>query len=279
MIYMSDEKKVRSLRLDDETYNKFRALTEELGNHQDCLKALVSSYELEQSKQILSGQATSIDDFKTRISGVIQAYISALELSVNAEERIRGEFAIQIDSQAKTISDLQARIEESKNSYAELKAQTTQELNALKIELNETKKILKTTSDRAQQALQSKEQAERISNMATEQVKQLKEEVENLRNKVEHTNLYKAHAEKVTSELSGLKSQYVKLENKLVDEQTRAEQDKANAVNNAIANTKEQYINKIEELQRKQTEQIQALTIAFASSQTTSKKEVQNTST
>ena len=120
------EKKVRSIRADDEVYAKFKEVCEQAGGQNEALSALISSYELETAKSILSGQATSIDDFKSRIDGVIRAYISALDLSVSAEERVRADYRQRMNTQVKTIEDLQTRNEQLTADYTALSEQSEQ---------------------------------------------------------------------------------------------------------------------------------------------------------
>ena len=60
------EKKVRSIRADDETFQKFRTLCEEWGGQSEAFNALISAYELAQAKKLLSGQADSISDFQAK---------------------------------------------------------------------------------------------------------------------------------------------------------------------------------------------------------------------
>ena len=85
----ASQNKTRSIRATDEIFTKFKEITESIGSGtNESLSALINAYELQQAKQVLTGQAALIDDFKTRADGIIKAYISALELSVNAEDRI-----------------------------------------------------------------------------------------------------------------------------------------------------------------------------------------------
>lgn len=96
----------------------------------------------------MPGQSTLIDDFKARIDGVISAYINALELSVNTEERVRADFRLNIDTQAKTIADLQEKNEklktELKNTKSEYETAVTEKDSAiteLTAEYNSANKI------------------------------------------------------------------------------------------------------------------------------------------
>lgn len=116
---MSEEKKVRSIRADEETFKRFKEICEQAGGQQQALEALIASYELGQAKSLIKGQADNIDDFKARIDGLMRSYINVPDMSVNAEERIREEFRLHIDIQAKTIADLQTKNEQLKCGFDE----------------------------------------------------------------------------------------------------------------------------------------------------------------
>ena len=264
------EKKVRSIRADDEVYAKFKEVCEQAGGQNEALSALISSYELETAKSILSGQATSIDDFKSRIDGVIRAYISALDLSVSAEERVRADYRQRMNTQVKTIEDLQTRNEQLTADYTALSEQSEQAQTAHQTEVTELRAMYDLAQDKATQAEKQREQAEKIANMATEQVEQLKTRVSELTAKANKSDEYKADRDRLEASETACKARIGELEKKLVEEQEKAAaaiaaaaemaaQDKASAVKVAVADTKELYQAKIEKLQQAYTAQINAL--------------------
>ena len=264
------EKKVRSIRADDEVYAKFKEVCEQAGGQNEALSALISSYELETAKSILSGQATSIDDFKSRIDGVIRAYISALDLSVSAEERVRADYRQRMNTQVKTIEDLQTRNEQLTADYTALSEQSEQAQTAHQTEVTELRAMYDLAQDKATQAEKQREQAEKIANMATEQVEQLKTRVSELTAKANKSDEYKADKERLEASEAVCKARIGELEKKLVEEKEKAAaamaaaaemaaQDKASAVKVAVADTKELYQAKIEQLQQAYTAQINAL--------------------
>ena len=264
------EKKVRSIRADDEVYAKFKEVCEQAGGQNEALSALISSYELETAKSILSGQATSIDDFKSRIDGVIRAYISALDLSVSAEERVRADYRQRMNTQVKTIEDLQTRNEQLTADYTALSEQSEQAQTAHQAEVTELRAMYDLAQDKAIQAEKQREQAEKIANMATEQVEQLKTRVSELTAKANNSDEYKADKERLEASEAACKARIGELEKKLVEEKEKAAaamaaaaemaaQDKASAVKVAVADTKELYQAKIEQLQQAYTAQINAL--------------------
>ena len=264
------EKKVRSIRADDEVYAKFKEVCEQAGGQNEALSALISSYELETAKSILSGQATSIDDFKSRIDGVIRAYISALDLSVSAEERVRADYRQRMNTQVKTIEDLQTRNEQLTADYTALSDQSEQTRTAHQAEVTELRAMYDLAQDKAIQAEKQREQAEKIANMATEQVEQLKTMVSELTAKANKSDEYKADKERLEASEAACKARIGELEKKLVEEKEKAAaamaaaaemaaQDKASAVKVAVADTKELYQTKIEQMQQAYTAQINAL--------------------
>ena len=264
------EKKVRSIRADDEVYAKFKEVCEQAGGQNEALSALISSYELETAKSILSGQATSIDDFKSRIDGVIRAYISALDLSVSAEERVRADYRQRMNTQVKTIEDLQTRNEQLTADYTALSEQSEQAQTAHQTEVTELRAMYDLAQDKVTQAEKQREQAEKIANMATEQVEQLKTRVSELTAKANKSDEYKADRYRLEASETACKARIGELEKKLVEEQEKAAaamaaaaemaaQDKASAVKVAVADTKELYQAKIEKLQQTYTAQINAL--------------------
>ena len=264
------EKKVRSIRADDEVYAKFKEVCEQAGGQNEALSALISSYELETAKSILSGQATSIDDFKSRIDGDSRAYISALHLSVRAEERVRADYRQRMNTQVKTIEDLQTRNEQLTADYTALSEQSEQAQTAHQTEVTELRAMYDLAQDKVTQAEKQREQAEKIANMATEQVEQLKTMVSELTAKANKSDEYKADKERLEASEAACKARIGELEKKLVEEKEKAAaamaaaaemaaQDKASAVKVAVADTKELYQAKIEQLQQAYTAQINAL--------------------
>ena len=264
------EKKVRSIRADDEVYAKFKEVCEQAGGQNEALSALISSYELETAKGMLSGQATSIDDFKSRIDGVIRAYISALDLSVSAEERVRTDYRQRMNTQVKTIEDLQTRNEQLLADYTALSEQSEQAQIAHQAEITELRSMCDLAQDKALQAEKQREQSEKIANMATEQVEQLKTKVSELMAKASQSDEYKSDRDRLQASETTCKARIGELEKKLVEEQEKsaatiaaaaemAAQDKASAVKVAVADTKELYQTKIEQMQQAYTAQINAL--------------------
>jgi len=117
------ELKVKSIRADDNTYDKFKKLaTDEFGNQGQCLTALINLYETETSKVALVERKVEIESFQDYLNKLGSLFLTSLQLNSDAEGRIRDEFARQLTSKDKTIEDLQVKINKlvsEKNSITE----------------------------------------------------------------------------------------------------------------------------------------------------------------
>lgn len=253
------EKKVRSIRADEATFNRFKEICEQTGGQQEALTALISCFELDQAKSTLPGQSTLIDDFKARIDGVVNAYINALELSANTEERIRANFALQIDTQTKTIADLQEKNAKLTTALKNAKAEFDETVTAKESAINELTAEYNTAIERATTADKQREQAEQIANMATEQVQTLKTAIDELKDKADKSDSYKSELEKLQKQVSELTATVKKAEQERKDTEERYKHDIEVAIKVAVADTKEQYQAKIEEMQKEHAKQIAEL--------------------
>ena len=77
-----NELKVRSLRMDEETFEKFKAIAgEEFGNQGQCLSALVNLYETEKSKLILVDRKLEIESFQMYVNKLNELFVTSLSLN------------------------------------------------------------------------------------------------------------------------------------------------------------------------------------------------------
>lgn len=128
--------KARSIRASEDVFIKFKELSESFGSQGDCLEQLITAYELNNSKNALPGVRSDISDFESHVNSIQQAYIHILELNSNAEDRIRQEFKIQLDSKDSIIVNLQKTVSELKNSLEEVKSNSESKIETLTIENN-----------------------------------------------------------------------------------------------------------------------------------------------
>lgn len=120
----ANEIKPKYFRVDDETASKIEQLSTEVFNSKnECLKALVQLYELEQSKKTMPGFAADIDNFRAHLSIIEESYLHLLQLNADGELRIREEYSLELSTMTKNMAALQESLEAAKNelkTYKEL---------------------------------------------------------------------------------------------------------------------------------------------------------------
>lgn len=147
--------KICSIRTDEETLANFKEICKQFDNQSECLQALINSHELSNSKKVLSGQQSSIDDFQSRIDGIVRAYINALDINANAEERIRQKFSEQLDSKDKIIITLQERAECAENSLKTISEDCQNKID----EISELNTLLKNKNAELHESIDTVNQA------------------------------------------------------------------------------------------------------------------------
>ena len=274
---MNEEMKVRSFRISDSVLEKFKAFCNDFDNQNLALDSLINAYEVQNAKAILVDRQTDIADYDTHIQALQSAFLRSLELNENAERRIRAEFKSLLSSKDETIMQLQSektqaqeQSEQDRHAYNTLKQATDERIKTMQEEVTESKIALQNANERADVERKAREQAETISLMLSEQVEQLKKQVSDLTTKVEQAEQKQKQVEQTSSELSkelmNLQSMYSQMQKELADEQSSkekelaiAEKGKDTAVKVAIAETKEQYLAKIEKLQQEHSKQLNLL--------------------
>lgn len=275
------ETKVTSIRADEETTSRFKELSEQYPNSAECLKALINAHEMAQAKGILAGQETNINDFQSHLDSIMRGYINALDMTANAENRIRQEFQRQLDSKDYTISDLQNSLRIS--TEAELTAR--EQAKTTKIEADERVEQATKEIDSLQKELTSvKKQSSELSESLTavrsqivdkqQIIDNLNQQLTNAKAMTEKAESAEARAVKAESELSAVKSELSEakklhesdvkeLKQQLASHVTSAEQAAQLAEKlaeadkrEALANQKEKYIEELDKLRQ----EIKALT-------------------
>ena len=107
---MSEELKNKSFRISEDTTDRFRSICADFDNQNTALSALISAYEIQNAKAVLSTRQTELEDYDVHLQALQRAFLQSLELNSNAEDRIRNEFARQLDTKDKTIADYQGFI-------------------------------------------------------------------------------------------------------------------------------------------------------------------------
>ena len=251
---MAEEMKTRSIRADEETLDKFRALSEEFNNQGDCLASLIKAYEVNKAKSVLSDVRTNISDYESHINAIQDIFISMLESMQNTDARVRNEYAVRLDTDAKTISDLQNRLDaaiaksENKDNVINNLDNEKQTLldqietltkvnDNLSGQISDKKDIIDSLNIQLSDYLKIKDEFETknqiIADFKLERAEQTAE-IKSLKAELETTR--KQHELDKQIAINGIKSEYM---DKL--EQVRAEKDK---LISEIAKLKDQLITK-----------------------------------
>lgn len=116
---MADEKilKPKSFRIDDDTAERFRQISEQIGsNQQQTLAKLIEAYEFQAGKAVLTDKKADIEQFERYTGALIRMYMGSLEDLQNLENTIRSEFSSLLNSKDMIIQRLQNDIKNAKDS-------------------------------------------------------------------------------------------------------------------------------------------------------------------
>lgn len=259
---MADELKNRSIRIDEQTFGKFKEIaSENFANQNECLNELVKVYELDQGKKLLPDRKAEIENFEALLVQIQNAFIHSLEMNHNAELRVRGEFEAQLEEKD---LKLQSEVDKSTSYFEELKSlkeafgKIKAENENLDLEnkgLNESLKVcneeLLTTEENYKNQLSEKQDVIDALNQTNKRdqayIESLKAQIEADKTKVAEfeklqaeNNSLKAEKQNLESQVSSLKESHKK---ELQDLEKQCELDKKQAV----LEKQEALNNKIEE--------------------------------
>lgn len=109
----SKELKIKSFRVDEETFEKFKNIaSSEFKGQGQCLEALINVYEMENSKASLVERKLEIESFQDYLNKINQLFLTSLQMSKDAEIRFKDEYVKQLNIKNKTIEKLQNREDE-----------------------------------------------------------------------------------------------------------------------------------------------------------------------
>lgn len=267
---MADELKNRSFRISDETTEKFRQLCSGFDNQNVALNALISAYEVQQAKVVLTDRQTDVSDYDAHLQALQTAFLHSLEVNENAESRIRQEFQRQLSSKDLTISDLQDSVriaeqavqtakEQVKIVTDEANARVEQAENEVNSLQNELIVVNKQVSELSENLIAVKSQVADKQQI----IDSLNHQLTAAKAMTEKAESSESRAIKAESELDVVKSEVKELKQQLTLQQTTAEQSAKVAEKlaeadkrEALADVKEKYVAELDELRK----HIQALT-------------------
>ena len=124
----NEETKVKSFRITKDISDRIKTLCSEFDNQSAAFEALITAYEMQNAKVVLSNRQTEIEDYDVHLHALQKAFLQSLELNHNAEERIRTEFARQLDTKDNTIADYQKRVNELEQEIKATKNKCSEEI-------------------------------------------------------------------------------------------------------------------------------------------------------
>ena len=170
---MENTLKVRSIRAADDIYDRFKTLAAEFPNQSEALSSLISAWELQQARAVITDRSAEISDYNSHLQAIQAAFLHSLEMNENAESRIRQEFRSMLDSKDKTIADLQQRLEQAAEATrtAENKVrEAADNIEAVKKKLEAETKARQAAEKNAQAAESATADKEKIIESLTRQL-------------------------------------------------------------------------------------------------------------
>ena len=209
------ELKPKSFRIDDETAEKFKEISNTIGgNQQETLAKLIEAFEFQSGKAILTEKKADIEQFEKYITAITRMYMGSLEDNQNITETVRTEFDALLKSKDTTIQDLQEKLTVAKQlkEDATLKARTHADENArLNSVIDSLNNEYNSKMDDMQSMLSDKDS---LNKALTDSCNDLKAKIEGMKEAAEQSailrkeldQLKQAH-EKVVREQSDLEKQ------------------------------------------------------------------------
>lgn len=209
------ELKPKSFRIDDETAEKFKEISNTIGgNQQETLAKLIEAFEFQSGKAILTEKKADIEQFEKYITAITRMFMGSLEDNQNITETVRTEFDALLKSKDTTIQDLQEKLTVAKQlkEDATLKARTHADENA---RLNEVIDSLNNEYNSKMDDMQSMlSDKDSLNKALTDSCNDLKAKIESMKEAAEQSvvlrgeldQLKKDH-EKVIREQSDLRKQ------------------------------------------------------------------------
>lgn len=105
------ELKPKSFRINDETADKFKEISANIGgNQQETLAKLIEAYEFQAGKATLTDKKADIEQFEKYVNALVRMFMGSLEDNQNITDTVRTEFDAQLKSKDTTIQDLQSQL-------------------------------------------------------------------------------------------------------------------------------------------------------------------------
>ena len=218
------ELKPKSFRIDDETAEKFKEISNTIGgNQQETLAKLIEAFEFQSGKAILTEKKADIEQFEKYITAITRMYMGSLEDNQNITETVRTEFDALLKSKDTTIQDLQEKLTVAKQlkEDATLKARTHADENArLNSVIDSLNNEYNSKMDDMQSMLSDKDS---LNKALTDSCNDLKAKIEGMKEAAEQSAILRKELDQLKQEHEKVIREQSDLEKQMQQEQTAHE--------------------------------------------------------
>ena len=218
------ELKPKSFRIDDETAEKFKEISNTIGgNQQETLAKLIEAFEFQSGKAILTDKKADIEQFEKYVSAITRMFMGSLEDNQNITETVRTEFDALLKSKDATIQDLQEKLTVAKQlkEDATLKARAHADENArLNNVIDSLNNEYNSKMDDMQSMLSDKDN---LNKALTDSCNDLKAKIEGMKDAAEQSAIFREELEQIKKENEKIIREYSELEKQMQQEQTANE--------------------------------------------------------
>ena len=215
------ELKPRSFRIDDETAERIKEISNIIGgNQQETIAKLIEAYEFQSGKAVLIEKKADIEQFEKYITAITRMFMGSLEDNQNITETVRTEFDALLTSKDAVIQDLQEKLTAAKQvkEDATMKARTHVDENARLHEvIDSLNHEYNTKMDDMQSMLSDKDNLN----------KALTDSCNDLKSKIERMKEAAAQSSDLKKELEQLKQEHEKNIRKQSDLEKQMQQEQA----------------------------------------------------
>lgn len=218
------ELKPKSFRIDDETAEKFKEISNTIGgNQQETLAKLIEAFEFQSGKAILTDKKADIEQFEKYVSAITRMFMGSLEDNQNITETVRTEFDALLKSKDVTIQDLQEKLTVAKQlkEDATLKARAHADENArLNSVIDSLNNEYNSKMDDMQSMLSDKDS---LNKALTDSCNDLKTKIEGMKEAADQSAKFREELEQLKKEHEKVIREQSDLEKRMQQEQTAHE--------------------------------------------------------
>ncbi len=136
------ELKPKSFRIDEATSEKFKEISQAMGeNQQETLARLIQTYELEQAKLGVQGHTSQIEQIQQYTTAIVSIYMNALQTNQDLRATVYEEFSSQLKAKDSALTLLQERLDGMEQEVKQV-ATVKEENEKLKSALAEKEAII-----------------------------------------------------------------------------------------------------------------------------------------